>query len=190
MAKVINQTIEISVCAQDSYSPVKLSQTIELAPNEQFVPQEVERWCLDHLTALALEYARKIQKEVAPQEQTPPQIIQTVGQPQNPQMNQMSQMNSYNQMQSHSPSGTSNYNYNQPNYGGGQQSEMDMLLNTNIPKNLFGKTKPAGFATYGLTLRACSNKELNYLAYQCNASKNTTVGYNAQRLLSLGYQGL
>lgn len=181
MAKIVNQTIEISVCAQDSYSPVKLTQTIELAPNEQFVPAEVERWCLDHLTALALEYAQKIKKEIIPVEATQPvPVVQNV-QPTQPMVQQPMQ----------------NYNngYNQPqvqpqaqNFGG--SNEIELLLNTQVPKNFFGKTYPAGYSTYGYSLRACSNKELNYLAYQCNKSKNTQVAYNAQRLLSLGYKGL
>ena len=178
MAKIISETIEIKVCAHDSFSPVTISQTIALADNEAVVPAEFEKWCLEHMSALAIEYAKSIRDKVAPQ----PYVTAT----QNP-VNQPTYGQNYQ---------NSNQQYagGQPQYAGQNayqgNSEIDMLLNTNVPKEVFGNTKPVGYATYGFTLRACNLKELKYLAFECRKSMNTQIGFNAKRLLELGWQGL
>lgn len=166
MAKIIQQTVEVSVCAKDSFSPVKIVQVIELAPNEAQVPAELERWSLDHCTKLALEYANRIKKVVAPEL---PEIT--------PQQVHVSQ----------TPVQQQNF-VQQPAYNGYGSNEIETLLSTPVPESLFGKTKPAKFAQFGFTLRACNQKEITYIAYNCRKASDI-LRANAQRLLQLGYQG-
>ncbi len=196
MAKIVEQIVEISVCAQDTYSPVKITQRIALADNEGQVPPDLEKWCLEHCKALAVEYAKAIRKEMFPQETAPtPQVETNVnygqgGYPNTPNYNHNGGNKGYKNNNNYQ-----NQNYNQGggfqgNQGGqGGQNEIEQLLNTSV-QGLFGNSKPQGFQSFGMTLRACSNKELNFIAYQCKKSQNTLAGANARRLLQLGYQGM
>lgn len=192
MAKIVEQIIEVSVCAQDTYSPVKITQRIALADSEGQVPPDLEKWCLEHCKAVAVEYAKAIRTEMFPQETAP--------QPQTEMNVNYGGQQGYNAPNYNNNGGNKGYknnnNYQNQNYnqGGGFQgnqggNEIEQLLNTSV-QGLFGNSKPQGFQTFGMTLRACSNKELNFIAYQCKKSQNTMAGANARRLLQLGYQGI
>lgn len=177
MAKIISQTMEIKVCAQDSFSPVTISQTIELAPNEGKVPEQLETWCLEHMRTIAVSYAKALKADIVPEVVVPQQNQPNV----NVQY-------SYN---NGSHNGYQNTTYGAPaNMQGGGYNDIEALLSTPIPPELFGKTKPTAYATYGYTLRACSAKELNYLAFENNKARNQMVGLNAKRLVELGYRGV
>lgn len=172
MAKIINQTMEISVCAQNSYSPVKLTQTIELAPNEAQVPQDLERWCLEHLSSLALEYAKKIASEV------------------NPQAVETTSLTAQVKPLGNNYKGNNYKGYTKNNYQANMNvANMDVLLNTPVPQNFFGNTTPQKFQQFGYTLRACSIKELNFLAFGCKKAQGSVVAQNAAMLIQMGYQG-
>ncbi len=177
MAKITSQTMEIRVCAQDSYSPVTISQTIELAPDETQVPEQLEKWCLEHMRTIAVAYAKALRADIVPEVVAP--------QPSQPNVNVQYSYNNGN------PNGYQNTTYGTPsNMQGGGYNEVEALLSTPIPPELFGKTKPTAFANYGYTLRACSAKELNYLAFENNKARNQIVGLNAKRLVELGYRGV
>ncbi len=74
------------------------------------------------------------------------------------------------------------------------QMSIDELLSLQVPEGFFGKGAnhhpPMGYNQFGYTLRACSNKELNYIGHSNNAS-GTLLGKAACLLASqnYGFQG-
>lgn len=63
----------------------------------------------------------------------------------------------------------------------------DNLLNTPVPKNL-APNSLHNSSLYGLTLKACNLKELEFYAYVCKAAMNKPLGNAAKELLTRGYR--
>ena len=77
--------------------------------------------------------------------------------------------------------------YNKRSYDNGGNVSIDVLLNTVIPQGVTNHV--AGQNEFGMVLRACNAKELDFLANSSRKAKGTIVAINAAKLLEMGYKG-